>query len=352
MLRTLSVNGDGDETGVPGLYLADTHWEAVATMEDPTAEFTPNSFIYTDAYQTWVRDLFTIESVNAGIFDALHIKCIGTRTYGYHIYKYALKMPGEAVWESAEHSFDTQNPPQDGVDENLTTNPITGKPWSVDDLADLQVGVSLNMLGSFGYVIIYHLYIELENYALVSYPSDSMARVSSIRHIYRPGFYRMQLGLGDIGLDIDVAEATVREALDTAEDTEEAARKAAPSPEEQDRRLREANRALKERIAADIRESDRRLWEANERLIREQAEIPYRPPPPEPSLWSKITPWKEEAGETFGGEVMERIRSYTRFMRDIISPGRRQPNTCPICGKSFATITELQAHMRQMHGGM
>lgn len=43
------------------------------------------------------------------------------------------------------------------------------------------------------------------------YPSDAGTRVSSIRHIFRPGMFRMQVGLGDIGMDIDIAEAVRRE---------------------------------------------------------------------------------------------------------------------------------------------
>ena len=50
------------------------------------------------------------------------------------------------------------------------------------------------------------------------FPSDTVARVSAIRHIFRPGFFRMQVGLGDMGFDIDVAEATVRSELDTAKE--------------------------------------------------------------------------------------------------------------------------------------
>ena len=48
------------------------------------------------------------------------------------------------------------------------------------------------------------------------FPTDDVARASSIRHIFRPGFFRMQVGLGDLGLDIDVAETAVRRELDTA----------------------------------------------------------------------------------------------------------------------------------------
>lgn len=54
------------------------------------------------------------------------------------------------------------------------------------------------------------------------FPSDAVARVSSIRHIYQPGLFRMQVGEGDLGFDIDVAEASVRGALDTAKEVEEA----------------------------------------------------------------------------------------------------------------------------------
>ena len=53
------------------------------------------------------------------------------------------------------------------------------------------------------------------------FPSDPVARVSSIRHIFQPGSFRMQVGLGALGFDVDVAEATVREALDTAKPVEE-----------------------------------------------------------------------------------------------------------------------------------
>lgn len=52
------------------------------------------------------------------------------------------------------------------------------------------------------------------------FPFADKMRVSSIRRIYRPGYYRMILGLGDIGLDIDMAEAYVRQELNTQKDAE------------------------------------------------------------------------------------------------------------------------------------
>jgi len=31
------------------------------------------------------------------------------------------------------------------------------------------------------------------------------------------------------------------------------------------------------------------------------------------STWKRLTPWKEEAGETFGSEIMERVTSINKF---------------------------------------
>jgi len=40
-----------------------------------------------------------------------------------------------------------------------------------------------------------------------------MARVSSIHRVYRPGLYRMEVALGDLGFDVDVAEAAVKKVV-------------------------------------------------------------------------------------------------------------------------------------------
>lgn len=175
------------------------------------------------------------------------------------------------------------------------------------------------------------------------YPSDSVARVSSIRHICRSGFYRMQVGLGDLGFDIDVAEATVRKALDTAKETEPIV----SGCEEGATSGRGANKytciggiwtRTPEAAAepptppeppAPERPSPPSYWgggpvsqipgveEYRERQRQKEPEyeqIPGLPPMmrrevEKPSLWSRITPWREEAGETFGREVMERFET-------------------------------------------
>ena len=41
------------------------------------------------------------------------------------------------------------------------------------------------------------------------FPSDTVARVSGIRHIFTPSSFRMQVSLGDLGFDVDVVDAVL-----------------------------------------------------------------------------------------------------------------------------------------------
>lgn len=52
------------------------------------------------------------------------------------------------------------------------------------------------------------------------FPTDPVARVSGIRRVYRPGLYRMELNLGDIGFDIDVSSAGFNDIPDIVEGPE------------------------------------------------------------------------------------------------------------------------------------
>jgi len=166
-----------------------------------------------------------------------------------------------------------------------------------------------------------------------TYPSDGLGnpdsevRVSSIRHIFRPGMFRMQVGLGDLGLDIDIAETAVRKALDTAKEIVEAPPatiigpappdyEAPPSPLAPSKyRCPYCGAYLTseiekyEHIAATHPEHP--AYRAYEGPTMRAYEGPTEPSPkPELSLWQKITPWKEEKGETFGealGKLIKRI---------------------------------------------
>jgi len=182
------------------------------------------------------------------------------------------------------------------------------------------------------------------------YPSDTIARVSSIRHIFRPGMFRMQVGLGDLGLDIDVAEATVRKELDTAKETEEA-----PPTEPLYVGPGERGEPARPTRAEPITPFAFEVPEEIGVSAKVTAPPPAAPTPQlareTPSPAQMLTPWREEEGETFYGEITKGLNLLRERLRSVMRRGA-QPNTCPICKQSFATATELQAHMRQRHGGM
>ena len=169
------------------------------------------------------------------------------------------------------------------------------------------------------------------------YPSDSLTRVTGIRHIYRPGSYRLEANLGEVSTTVEVVRYTfAREAefraYAEAARTIEVPAKTVPeldgALEDEDRRLREASERIKRETAESIKEDDRRLWEANERL-------------------------KREAEERHAREVEDMLRRAARFRETGgMEPSPREANQCPYCGASFATQTELAAHIRQKHGGM
>jgi len=180
---------------------------------------------------------------------------------------------------------------------------------------------------------------------VVTRPTDAVARVSSIRHICRPGFCRMQVGLGDLGFDVDVAEATVRKALDTAINIyggvgEEPYGPKAPvskpaEPPAMDRMIEEERR-LREAGA----EAYRRQYTGMQLPPPQFEEIRQFPGPPKPkTLWQKITPWKEERGETFLSEVKERWRAITPWKEEV--------------GETFGgEVVERIESMRKWIGGL
>jgi len=153
------------------------------------------------------------------------------------------------------------------------------------------------------------------------YPIETIVRVSSIRHICRPGFNRMQVGLGDLGFDIDMAETTLRKALDT---TTEAERGKVPVDEDRLERVIEEERRLRELGAEPYRRkyTGMQIPPPEFEDIRQFPGPPKpappkpAPPPAPPTLWQRVTPWKEERGETFLSEFMERWRALTPWREE------------------------------------
>ncbi len=162
-------------------------------------------------------------------------------------------------------------------------------------------------------------------------PSDDFARVTGIRHIYKPGFFRMILSLGDVSNTIEIAERKVRKELEIPEQQTPAPPPPAPPewPEPTAPPKPPARRPA--------------IFPTMPGIVTPPGvfEVPEREEPPTfgevigatlraavplgtiKEIWRRITPWEEEAGETFGGEVAERFKSYTKFMRRTFFGGKR-----------------------------
>jgi len=157
--------------------------------------------------------------------------------------------------------------------------------------------------------------------AVVSYPSNGLTRVTGIRHIYRPGSYRLEATLGDVSTSVELPQRDVRipsvVPLPDPRTFEKFVRseKAVPLrlPErtapELIEALREEGLLPEAGASADITALEplpirAGILEQVKPLSREALErlgtIIGQEAPPEPSLWQKLTPWKEERGETFG----------------------------------------------------
>jgi len=147
---------------------------------------------------------------------------------------------------------------------------------------------------------------------------DSLTRVTGIRHIYRPGLFRMQVSLGDVSNTVEIAEHKVRKELEIPEQQ-------TPEPKVPPEWPEPAPPAPKPVPKPEppsywgvgpVSEIPG-IGEYREKALRREQEpeyeqIPGLPPSmrrevEKPSLWSRITPWKEESGETFGSEIAERF---------------------------------------------
>jgi len=186
-----------------------------------------------------------------------------------------------------------------------------------------------------------------------SLPSEDISRVTGIRHIYKPGIFRMILSLGDVSNTIEIAEHKVRKELEIPEQQTPPPEPYPFAPEpglvpptpyrtgfippEPEPVAPEPGRprifptmpgiVLPGRVAEDIfgkpSEPARKPTEILGQALR--AAVPLGTMK---QLWRGITPWKEEAGETFGGEVAERFRKVTQ----------RRPGVGGIIGDIFGRL--------------
>jgi len=87
-------------------------------------------------------------------------------------------------------------------------------PSGHDDCLAESIGTK-NLIGQNGQ----NYYTEYNTPGVI-HPSDDVARVSSIRRIYHPGLYRMEVALGDLGFEWDVSEVGMRKIPDEVEEPE------------------------------------------------------------------------------------------------------------------------------------
>jgi len=172
----------------------------------------------------------------------------------------------------------------------------------------------------------------------IKYPSNDFTRVSGIRHIYRPGSYRLEATLGEVSTSIELPQRDVR--IPSVTPTKEVKPEKAMPLRVPERTAPELIEALREEgllpeagASADITALQplpiqAGILEQFKPISQEELEklgtVIGREAPPEPSLWQRLTPWKEEKGETFGtaftstfrrgfGEVAKLGEMYKRF---------------------------------------
>ena len=180
------------------------------------------------------------------------------------------------------------------------------------------------------YSISYLAYGEIPATAII-YPSDAITRVTGLHHIYNPGMYRLGIQLGDVSNTIEIVERAARKKI------EEIPKPAIPEPprpptpsvwpggrerfeepptpgvwpggrerfmEEEPKPPTPLHRGglvggLESLGAGFVGMGGGLEAYRQKKLAEEQAAKAAKAAQPPASLWSKMTPWKEEKGETF-----------------------------------------------------
>ncbi|MBA7708582.1 hypothetical protein ES703_117484 [subsurface metagenome] len=156
---TLYPAGPGLETNIPREYPNDSiHWQA-CQVEDMV-------FVYSRLDYAWSRDLYALDPPPINSFNRLRLNGIGAN-YGagaLRRFRYALYLPGFAVWESVNFAMPILafGSWADAPEVVLDLNPFTGMPWDAGVLPSLQVGIALYNTTAFGYPAWTKSYIVLE----------------------------------------------------------------------------------------------------------------------------------------------------------------------------------------------
>ena len=163
--------------------------------------------------------------------------------------------------------------------------------------------------------------LTINSYKVV-YPTstaNALPRVTGIRHIYKPGVFRMVLNLGDVSNTIEIAEHKVRKELEAPEQQTPDIKPPAEEPKKPSKLLEApwTPPAIEEPIVSEKITSQIQPPPDYLETLQKQRETQFEAPKPFPSVgelvktvWRAMTPWEEEKGETFGSAFTSMIRRW------------------------------------------
>jgi len=168
--QTLRPNQSGDETNITSIGGGSpTHWEAVSDINDATQVYTSSD--------TYLRDLYSIPSLtttNGTISSVTIYFRIADDNAGGTAYAIPHFKIGATVYSGTEQT-------QVGVayatkSQTYTVSPATNAAWTIDEINDMQIGVSLKEPDGGGNAV-----LAAEVYIIVDYsPLTRLVSVSGV----------------------------------------------------------------------------------------------------------------------------------------------------------------------------
>tara|TARA_Y100000310_G_scaffold12718_4_gene13109 strand:+ start:1380 stop:3437 length:2058 start_codon:yes stop_codon:yes gene_type:complete len=136
--ETLAPDGAGDETNIPNLVGAATHWQAELTDDADV------SYVWT-AGAGYTRDLYTTNNtiVNRGTISSVTIHVVAKETIGDSWVRTAIKTGGVA-FDGAETALTGA---YETYSTGYSTNPQTTNTWTWAEVDAMQIGVSVRTDG-------------------------------------------------------------------------------------------------------------------------------------------------------------------------------------------------------------
>lgn len=148
----LRPNAAGDETNIPHAVGPGQHWYLLGDESDST-------YVY-NTTQDYKRDLYNLSApTGSGTINSVTVRVRVSSTVSVGRVKGSVKING-TVYES-DYSFIESETWYSYSMLYYETNPDTGEPWTWEDLADLQAGVSLWHYGD-GHARCSEVYVEVD----------------------------------------------------------------------------------------------------------------------------------------------------------------------------------------------